>query len=170
MTEDPTPSLERRGALPLCSTKLSGLYCPFIWIKCIVQDVKTLSDCYQQRLALILVLFNQQISTHLVEAHEIFILKYTVIICFPFYMCFFKSVCFSLSLFWFLRRSFRQYQSSAFPLTWKGTIPLLLSVFFKDFFYNRGSLWPLSHTTHTHTVLCYASHTCVMNCKMANTR
>lgn len=64
-------------------------------------------------------------SNHLVEAQEIFILKYTVI-CFPCDVYFSKKVCMCVSLFWFLRRSFRRYQSSAFPLTWKGTIPLSL--------------------------------------------
>lgn len=39
-------------------------------------------------------------------------------------------VCVCLSVFWFLRRSFRWYQSSAFPLTWKGTIRLCFPVFF----------------------------------------
>lgn len=43
-------------------------------------------------------------------------------------------VCVCLSLFWFLRRSFRWYQSSAFPLTWKGTIPLCLPRFLCSFF------------------------------------
>lgn len=94
-------------------------------------------------------------STHLAEAWEIFILKYTVIICFPCDVCFSKSVCvcMCLSLFWFLRRSFRRYQSSAFPLTWKGTIPLpLLPCFFSTVAHFH--LPPIAHRL---------AHTCTYN-------
>lgn len=65
-------------------------------------------------------------STRLAKAPETVISKYRILMGFISDDCVCASKDVPSTLFCFCRRSFRRYQSSAFPLTWKGTIPLPL--------------------------------------------
>lgn len=62
-------------------------------------------------------------STRLAEAPETFIWKHDFNGFHQWRLCVCASKDVPSTLFCFCRRSFRRYQSSAFPLTWKGTIP-----------------------------------------------